>query len=287
MFQALTLLFSAVSLILSLVVNPAWAWIPIVFVDLFVGIQLWAIKLKYQFNHIPDLSADANILLQKYGHYFAMPFASKDLSASAATSQFAGIAITIIGIFKSFWWGIAFGATNWFIMGFIAVSLSPLAALAKKPESQMAHDEIFDFLNSQHQSKTSKPDLIKNNHSKKTILVVDDDDLIVELLINYLKNFFDDLENIDTATNGAEALKKIHKKNFSAIITGVNMPGMDGITFYKHASEKYPDIKEKILFVTGTPLEKHWSFFEKNHLKHLKKPFTADQLKKMLAEILN
>lgn len=153
MIQMVTIFIAVVSLVLSFVTHPLWAWIPIILVDLIICIQLWAVKLKYRFNYIPGLSPEANELLRRYGHYFAMPFASKDFSASAATSQFAGIVIAIIGLFKSFWWAIALAAGNWFLMGFVAVSLSPVSLLAKSPALQIRHDEIVEYITSQRTQK--------------------------------------------------------------------------------------------------------------------------------------
>ena len=153
MFQMITIIIALVSVILCFIFHPIWGWIPIAVVDLIICIQLWAAKQKYKFNYISDLSPEANELLQRYGHYFAMPFASKDFSASAATSQFAGIALAIVGLFKSFWWGIALAVGNWFLMGFVAVSLSPVSLLVKSPSLQIAHDEIVEYITSQRNQK--------------------------------------------------------------------------------------------------------------------------------------
>ncbi len=153
MFQMITIIIAVVSVILSFVLHPIWGWIPIAIVDLIIGIQLWAAKQKYRFNYIHDLSSEANELLQRYGHYFAMPFASRDFSASAATSQFAGIAIAIIDVFNTLWWGIALAAGNWFLMGFVAVSFSPVSLLEKSPALQMAHDEIVEYITSHGNQK--------------------------------------------------------------------------------------------------------------------------------------
>jgi hypothetical protein len=109
---------------------------------------LWGAKQKYRFNYAPELSSEANELLQRYGHYFAMPFASKDFSASAATSQFAGVLLVLIGLFKSFWCSVILGAVNWFQMGYIAVSLSPVALVSSQPSWRIAYDEVVEFINS-------------------------------------------------------------------------------------------------------------------------------------------
>ena len=153
MIQMVTIFIALLSLVLSFLIHPAWAWVLIILVDLVICIQLWAVKQKYRFNYIPDLSPESNDLLQRYGHYFAMPFASRDFSASAATSQFVGIIIAIIGLFRSFWWAIGLAVANWFVMGFVAISLSPVSLLAKSPVLQIAHDEIVEYINSQRNQK--------------------------------------------------------------------------------------------------------------------------------------
>lgn len=153
MIQIVTIFIAVVSLILSFIVYPLWAWIPIVLVDIVICIQMLAVKQKYRFNYIPGLSPEANDLLRRYGHYFAMPLASKDFSASSATIQFSGIAIAIIGLFRGFWWAIALAAGNWFLMGFVAVSLSPLSLLAKSPALQIVHDEVVEYITSQQNQK--------------------------------------------------------------------------------------------------------------------------------------
>jgi phosphoglycerol transferase MdoB-like AlkP superfamily enzyme len=146
MFQILTILIVVIAVILSFVIHPEWAWLPIALIDLFICIQLLVLKQTYRFNYIYDLSSEANKLLKRYGNYFAMPFASKDFSASAATSQFAGIAIAIIGLLKGFWWAIALAVGNWILMGYVSVSLSPVSILAKSPFLAIVHDEIFEWI---------------------------------------------------------------------------------------------------------------------------------------------
>lgn len=156
MFQILTFIILITSIILSLVTHPAWGWLPITIIEIIICIQLWAAKRKYRFNYISELSSEANELLKQYGHYFAMPFRCKDFSASAATSQFGGIALAIIGIFKNYWWGVGFAVANWCLMGFVAVSLSPVSQLAKDPILQIAYTEIVAFIASRQRTKIGR-----------------------------------------------------------------------------------------------------------------------------------
>lgn len=62
-----------------------------------------------------------------------------------------------------------------------------------------------------------------NKNSK--ILIVDDSRIVVSLHSSILKSAGFDC---DTAENGAEALEKIILKQYSLILTDLNMPKMDG-----------------------------------------------------------
>ena len=151
MFQIISIIVLIIAGILSFIIEPAWSWLPVAILDSFILIQFLLAKQRFRFDPVSELSPEANFLLKKFGHYFAMPFGSKDFSASAATSQFAGIIIAIICAFRGFWWGIAFAVVNWIIMGFVASSLSPASLLDKRPDLHSAHDEVIEFINSQRQ----------------------------------------------------------------------------------------------------------------------------------------
>lgn len=96
--------------------SPTWAWLPIGIADAFLLYVLRGAK-QVRWKHIPELSATANQMREQYGHFYTMPFAASDYSASASTLQFAGIAVAIVGAFKGFWWGLGIGALNYFVMG--------------------------------------------------------------------------------------------------------------------------------------------------------------------------
>jgi CheY-like chemotaxis protein len=118
--------------------------------------------------------------------------------------------------------------------------------------------------------------------SDEKLLVVDDNETIVELLGAILKN-----EGIvEGASNGEEALRKINDKYYTAIISDVNMPVMDGIEFYNKAVEIHPDIKNRFLFFTTSTEPEHLSFFEKNGLNYLMKPSSIKVLRKAVMDIM-
>lgn len=151
MSQIISTIVLLVAVILSFITKPAWSWGAVTVLDVFIIIQFLLVKQRFQFEDITELSSEANFLLKKFGHYFAMPFGSKDFSGSAATSQFGGIIIAAIFAFRGFWFGIVFAVINWVVMGYVASSLSPLSLLARRPDLRSAHDEVVEFINSQRQ----------------------------------------------------------------------------------------------------------------------------------------
>ena len=118
---------------------------------------------------------------------------------------------------------------------------------------------------------------------KKKILIVDDYKPFVDLLSTLLGG-----EGvIDTANNGAEGLSKLGTTYYDAIISDVDMPTLDGISFYKEAYKNEPNIRERFIFLTGSANKTHLVFFEENALHYLKKPFEIDVLQKAVHDILS
>ena len=71
------------------------------------------------------------------------------------------------------------------------------------------------------------------------VLVVDDS-LFMRTLISDMLNFEPEIEVIETAKSGTEALKKIPKVKPDCITLDLAMPGWDGLTTLKHIMSRYP-----------------------------------------------
>lgn len=122
------------------------------------------------------------------------------------------------------------------------------------------------------------PDFCKNS-----FLVVDDEKAMISIFSVLLGG-----ENIvESAYNGKEAMAKLDAgKRFDAIISDIDMPEMNGIEFYNKASEKYPGLGRRFLFLTGSFDEDRIAFFKRNKLRFLMKPASIKEIKKTLAEIM-
>jgi len=82
-----------------------------------------------------------------------------------------------------------------------------------------------------------------------TILVVDDDRDMRESVVELLE--FSEKYAIDSAIHGENALYKLEEKSYSAIISDVKMPVMDGLELLRTVREKYPEIPFIIMSAHG------------------------------------
>lgn len=117
---------------------------------------------------------------------------------------------------------------------------------------------------------------------EERILIADDENAIAD----FLEALLEGEGKIDKAENGFEALELIKKNYYKLIISDIDMPVMDGILFYKAASEIYPDINERIIFFTGSISQERKALFIENKLDHMTKPAGINLIKEKALAIL-
>lgn len=78
------------------------------------------------------------------------------------------------------------------------------------------------------------------------VLIADDQELIRQSL-SIVLNSRDNIEVVDTVSNGQEVITSIRKKRPDVILMDIRMPKMDGVQSTKIIKENYPDIKIIIL----------------------------------------
>jgi len=106
----------------------------------------------------------------------------------------------------------------------------------------------------------------------RTILV-DDEKLAIQGLQLRLQPF-EDVEIIDTCSNGREAIRKIKTEKPDLVFLDIQMPGFDGFSVVKGVMEIEPP-----LFVFVTAYEEHAiRAFEANAVNYLMKPVDEDKL---------
>lgn len=83
---------------------------------------------------------------------------------------------------------------------------------------------------------------------KPRVLLVDDEPVIVGVLSELLT---DSGFEIESATNGHQALTLLGARVFDLIISDLKMPGIDGRELYKKLREFHPDLCKRVIFLTG------------------------------------
>ena len=150
MVQIIAVIISLIAIVTTFF-SILWGWLILWASVLCLLVILFIVKRK-KWQHIPELSDTANKMLQKFGHFYFMPFAGTDFSSSATTFLFAGVVVAIIGVFKGFWWGIGIGAINWFATAFVSRAFNPTNFLVDFTE-QRGHDEIISWIAQRRKSR--------------------------------------------------------------------------------------------------------------------------------------
>lgn len=113
-----------------------------------------------------------------------------------------------------------------------------------------------------------------NTRSKK-VLIVDDDDTVRSLCEEVLSVAG---YQVDTAIHGHDGLEMLKGGRYDLVISDVNMPELDGISFYRKAVEGRPNLRERFLFVTADLSQELRTRFAGMKVKCLAKPFRITDL---------
>jgi two-component system chemotaxis response regulator CheY len=119
---------------------------------------------------------------------------------------------------------------------------------------------------------------------KHRVIVIDD----MATMLRIMKKFLEDIgfENIDTAENGEEALKKIKENNYDLIISDWNMEPMTGLELLKAVRE---DLSSKTPFIMVTAESKPNNVLAAKAAgvsNYIVKPFTQVTVKKKIQSVL-
>ena len=118
--------------------------------------------------------------------------------------------------------------------------------------------------------------------TKKRILIVDDEPLIVEVLTEHFKDTYD----IETATNGTDALAAVVRQRPDLMLLDINMPRMNGVEVLKDVKK----IDESIAVIMVTANEQvslAADALKSGALGYVPKPFDFRYLDHMVATIFD
>ncbi len=127
----------------------------------------------------------------------------------------------------------------------------------------------------------AKPTLAHASRSR--ILVVDDEPLVLRSLQRILGKQHD----VDIADNGADALALIARRPYDLILSDLMMPNMSGVDLYESVAAANVDQGRRFVFMTGGAFgARAREFLESNPNRHILKPFTAKDIRAVVAEAL-
>ncbi|MHB1260693.1 MAG: response regulator transcription factor [Thermoplasmatota archaeon] len=111
------------------------------------------------------------------------------------------------------------------------------------------------------------------------LLVVDDDADTRIALRNYLQAAFADLA-VETASYGAEAMRKIEASPVDVLLTDQNMPGMPGTQLVAWARERHPTIRCLMMSADEDPAFEQATAALGVHV--FRKPFTPVEMMELV-----
>jgi len=115
----------------------------------------------------------------------------------------------------------------------------------------------------------------------KRILVVDDEENARIGLSRLLSNegFL-----VDSVSNGYEALNYLRQQEVNLIISDINMPEMNGISFLKELNKNFP--KSNVIMITAYGgVESYIEAMNLGVFEYINKPVKIEELKSILRKI--
>ncbi|AJE03822.1 response regulator [Geobacter pickeringii] len=118
-------------------------------------------------------------------------------------------------------------------------------------------------------------------HVKKRILVVDDEE---NARIGLSKLLEKEGFEVESVANGFEALNYLNRQQVNLIVTDINMPEMNGITFLRELNKSYP--QSNVIMITAYGgVESYLEAMNLGAFEYINKPIKIDELKSILKKI--
>lgn len=117
----------------------------------------------------------------------------------------------------------------------------------------------------------------------KRILLVDDEENARIALSRLLSR---EGYIVDAVSNGFEALNHLREHDVNLIVTDINMPEMDGITFLREVNRSFPG--SNIIMITAYGgVESYIEAINLGAFEYINKPVKIEELKSILHKIFN
>ena len=121
----------------------------------------------------------------------------------------------------------------------------------------------------------------------KNVLLVDDSSTMRKIIGRSLRQAGIDFDNIFEASDGLEALEVLENEDVDIVLSDINMPNMDGISFLREKSKR-PNMKDIPVLMISTETGEDIIGEAKSlgAVGAIKKPFTPDKVNEILGPLL-
>ena len=121
----------------------------------------------------------------------------------------------------------------------------------------------------------------------KNVLLVDDSSTMRKIIGRSLRQAGLDFDNIFEAADGLEALEVLEKEQVDIVLSDINMPNMDGISFLREKANRDAIKSIPVLMIsTETGDDIIGEAKALGALGAIKKPFTPDKVNEVLGPLL-
>ena len=118
-------------------------------------------------------------------------------------------------------------------------------------------------------------------------LIVDDSSVMRKIVERALRQAGVELEELQEAGNGAEALTLLGHAGVDLILCDINMPIMDGLEFVKRLKEVESAKNVPVVMITTEGSESHVvQALSAGAKGYIRKPFTPDQVREHVLPLL-
>jgi DNA-binding NtrC family response regulator len=117
----------------------------------------------------------------------------------------------------------------------------------------------------------------------KRILIVDDEE---NTRIGLSKLLSQEGFEVESASNGNEALDYLIDKTVNLVISDINMPDMNGLAFLRELGRKHPSTNVIMITAYGG-VESYLEAMNLGAFEYLHKPIRLDELRSVMKKIFN
>ncbi len=120
---------------------------------------------------------------------------------------------------------------------------------------------------------------------RRSFLVVENDEVLRDLYRFLIDSNYDD-SCIDCTANGSEALEKAAERDYTVILSDIEMPVMNGIEFHKKLKELHPHLAERVAYISAHLYNPYFAYIIDENLPYLAKPFVKKDFYVMIDGVI-